>query len=119
MPLEVGGQPDQPIAAAHEARHADPDADERRPGRRVLDDLTDEPGHGRTHLPGLAVVVDRRLRPLQHLAAETHPGDDRAIHAEIHGDDVGPLRRYPDLAGGPTGALPGTPDRRRAFQDAQ
>ena len=80
---------------------------------------TDERGHGRTHLPGLAVAVHRRLRPLQHLAAEADPGDDRTVDAEVHGDDVGTLGREPDPGGGTAGALPGTPDRGRALGDAQ
>ena len=44
--LEVGGEPDQPVAAPHQARDADPDADQGARLRRALHDLADQPGDG-------------------------------------------------------------------------
>ena len=119
VPLEVGGEPDQAVAAPHQARDADPDADQG--GRRggVLDDGADQAGHGRTDLPGLAVAVHRRLGALQDPAAEPDPGDDGAVDAEVDRDDVGPVLGDPHARRRPAGALARALHRRGPLGDAQ
>ena len=87
VPLQVGGEPDQSVVATDQTRDADPHTDERGGGRCVRDDPPDEPGHGCAHLPRLTGTEDRLAHAVQDVTAQPDPGDDRAVDAEVDGDD--------------------------------
>src|SRR5699024_7896433 len=54
VPVQVGRQPNEPVAAPDHAGDADADADQGGGGGGVGDDLAHQAGHGRADLPGLA-----------------------------------------------------------------
>ncbi len=94
-PVQVGREPDQAVAAPHQAGDADADADERRRHGHVGEHPADQAADGGAHLPGLAAVVDRRLHAGQHPTAEAHQGHERPVDAEVDGDHVGPAVGQP------------------------
>ena len=105
VPLEVGGQADQAVAAAHEAGDADPDADQLRGVGDLLHDAADQSGDGGAHLPRLAVAAHRRLRPLQHASAQADAGHHRPVDPEVHRDDERTLLGDADPGRRAAGAL--------------
>ena len=120
MPLEVGGETDQAVAAAHEAGDADPDADQLRGVGDLLHDTADQSGDGGAHLPRLAVAADRRLRALQHPSAQADAGHDRPVDPEVDRDDERALLGDPDPGRRAAGALARRPlDREHPLGDAE